>query len=595
MRHRFGLGFYRNMRIRNKLSLLIALIVALSFSATLLVQQYAFSIYDSQIYTKSSQVLNMSSSAIETELKRIRQISYNVMSDGQVQTLLKRIANPETSDYDRLLLRRDLVDRLLNYTGTEPYLYSIQLYDALGYENAAGNVKPLSDAKVADLLSRSDQAEGEQVQLYPDESDSALVTARKVRAYENTDFSLKRLGMLVIRINIEKIVRENAPADGELLIQSSSDIVYPAHPAFSDVRLDEKEGRDGSGYFIGSFGGKRYFVSHIESGNSGWMYFNVTPFNQIFERIIFIKELVVFVFVGILAVVIALGFRFSRSMTRPIDHLIARMRLAERGNFEEANLLSIETASVPRDEVGLLHRSFRIMIERINTLIKENFSSRLLIKETEFKALQAQINPHFLYNTLESINWMAKINRQPQISQMVEALGFLLRNSISLGDPLIPLREELGLVESYVTIQKFRFEERLEFDTDIPEALKGRAIPKLTLQPLLENAINYAVEPSMSPCRIVIRARETLEQGLLLTVEDSGPGMDPRMLERLRSGEARGQGRGIGLLNIDERVKIAFGEAYGVRVESEPGRGTRVTLVLPAEEPHAESNRKKEA
>ncbi|MDI4649947.1 sensor histidine kinase [Cohnella hashimotonis] len=585
MRIRLGFHFYRNMRIRNKLSLLIALIVALSFSATLLVQQYAFSIYDSQIYTKSSQVLNLSSSAIEAELKRIRQISYNVTADGQVQSLLKKIANPDTSDYDRLLLRRDLVDRLLNYTGTEPYLLSIQLYDALGHENAAGNVKALNDAKIADLLSRSDQAEGEQVMLYPDESDSALITARKVRSYEGTDFSLKRLGMLVIRINIERIVRENAPAEGELLIRSGPDIVYPVHPAFADVGLVEKESRSGSGYFVGSFGGERYFVSHIESGNSGWMYFNLTPFNQIFERIIFIKELVVFVFVGLLVVVIAWGFRFSRSLTRPIDDLIARMRLAERGNFEEANLESIDTASVPRDEVGLLHRSFRIMIERINTLITENFKSRLLVKETEFKALQAQINPHFLYNTLESINWMAKINRQPQISQMVEALGFLLRNSISLGDPLIPLREELGLVESYVTIQKYRFEERLEFETDIPETLLGRTIPKLTLQPLLENAVNYAVEPSMSPCRIVIRARESTAEGLLLlTVEDSGPGMDPRMLERLRSGEARGQGRGIGLLNIDERIKIAFGEVYGVRVESEPGRGTRVSLALPADD-----------
>ncbi|CAI6086678.1 sensor histidine kinase [Cohnella sp. JJ-181] len=588
MRTRFGLGYYRNMRIRNKLSLLIALIVALSFSATLLVQQYAFSIYDSQIYTKSSQVLNLSSSAIEAELKRIRQISYNVTADGQVQSLLKKISNPDTTDYDLLLLRRDLVDRLLNYTGTEPYLYSIQLFDALGHENAAGNIKALNDAKIGDLLARSDEAEGEQVLLYPDESDSALVAARQVRAYENTDFSLKRLGMLVIRINIEKIVRENAPADGELLIQSGSDIVYPVHPAYAEVRLNEGGERFGSGYFIGRFGGERYFVSHIESANSGWMYFNVTPFDRIFERIIFIKELVVFVFIGILAIVIAWGFRFSRSMTRPIDDLIARMRLAERGNFEEANLLSMDTASVPRDEVGLLHRSFRIMIERINTLITENFKSRLLVKETEFKALQAQINPHFLYNTLESINWMAKINRQPQISQMVEALGHLLRNSISLGDPLIPLREELALVESYVTIQKFRFEERLEFETDVPEALKGRLIPKLSLQPLLENAINYAVEPSMSPCRIVLRASASEEGLLLLSVEDAGPGMDPRMLERLRSGEARGQGRGIGLLNIDERIKIAFGETYGIRVESEPGRGACVTLALPAEAPDAD-------
>lgn len=588
MRNRFGLNFYRHMRIRNKLSLLIALIVALSFAATLLVQQYAFSVYDSEIYSKSSQVLNLSSAAIEAELKRIQQISYNVTADVQVQKLLAQIADTG-SDYDRLLLRRDLVDRLLNYTGTEPYLYSIQLYDSLGHENAAGNVYTLSGDKEDDLIRRTNEAEGESIWLYPDGRDDALIAARIIRSYENTDFSLRRLGMLVIRINIGKIVREHAPEGGELVIKSGADSVYPARSAFPDVRLDQAAG--GSGYFIGKFGGERYFISHVESRNTGWVYFNVTPYDRIFERIIFIKELVVFVFIGILVVVIAWGYRFSRSMTRPIEDLIARMRLAERGNFEEANLVSADPGHLPRDEVGLLHRSFRIMIERINMLITENYSSRLLIKETEFKALQAQINPHFLYNTLESINWMAKMNFQTQISEMVEALGFLLRHSISLKDPLIPLRDELSLVDSYVTIQKFRFEERLEFGTSIPEELLDRFIPKLTLQPLLENAVNYAVEPSTEPCRVVIRAWES-EGGLFLAVEDSGPGMDPAMLDRLRQGEAKSNGRGIGLLNIDERIRIAFGEQYGVRVESAAGKGTRVVLALPAGHRMTETNEK---
>jgi two-component system sensor histidine kinase YesM len=230
-----------------------------------------------------------------------------------------------------------------------------------------------------------------------------------------------------------------------------------------------------------------------------------------------------------------------------------------------------------------LHRTFRIMVERINTLITENYANELLLKETEFRALQAQINPHFLYNTLESINWLAKVNKQAQISNMVESLGFLLRNSINMKEEILTLGEEIEVVKSYVTIQKYRFDERLAFGLEIPESLLKRRLPKLTLQPLLENAIHYALEPSIGTSSIIVSA-ELTEEGFFLTVADDGPGMPEDMLDKLRNGERRAKGKGIGLLNIDERIKIAFGDAYGIRIDSAPGRGTRVILTLPYEE-----------
>ncbi|CAN7412788.1 sensor histidine kinase [Paenibacillus sp. LjRoot153] len=568
---------YRHMKIKNKLSILITMIIAVSLAFTILIQQYVFSIYDGQIYDKSSRVLNLSSTAIETELKRLQQLSYRILAEEQVQewlTSLKR--NP--SDYDRLIISQYLVDRLISYSGEEPYLFSIQITDAKGNEHEGGNILRMDAERKRHILNVAAEGNGENRWIYPDSKDSALIATREIRSFHKTNFDLDYLGTLVIRINIEKLVRDIAPEEGDVMIVSDEHVIFPSEPSFDWSRIT-KPMNAGKGYEIQKINGEEYFIAQIQSLNTGWTYLNITPFNQIFDRIIFIKEMVVFVFIAIFVVVILLGIRFSYSLTRPIDELMVRMKLAEKGNFEEANLFP-PGGQVAMNEIGLLQRSFRFMIERINTLIQENYANRLLIKETEFKALQSQINPHFLYNTLESINWMAKVNRQSKISEMVEALAYLLRHSVDLKEPIITLGEEIDIVRSYVTIQKIRFEERLVFRLDVPEELMSRPIPKLTLQPLMENAIHYALESTIEPCEISIRGWST-EDGIFLAVDDTGPGFPNGMIERLRSGEVTTKGKGIGLLNIDDRIKLAFGDAYGIRVDESAEQGASIILSLP--------------
>lgn len=569
---------YKNMKIKNKLSLLISLIVAVAFTFAVIVQQYAFSIYDEQLYLKSSQVLHLSSSAIEAELERIEQLSFNIITDTQIQNILRSIAGSE-SDYDRLILRQHLVDRLLNYVGSEPMLYSIHLIDSYDQQQDVGSVVPIDPAKKELILQLAGDADGGERWIYPDDTDSALLLSREIRSYSGTLFDLNYLGTIIIRINMDKIVRKSAGGESDLIVTSGTDVIYPATPHFDPVVIQSSLS-SGNGYLTREIDGHTYFIAHNRSGNTGWTYMNVTPFNQTFKQIIFIKELVIIVFTVIFAVAILLGIRFSRGLTRPIESLITRMKLAEKGNFAEANVLPQDAAPVAMNELGLLHRTFRLMIERINALITENYSNRLLIKETEFKALQAQINPHFLYNTLESVNWLAKMNKQTQISDMVQALAFLLRNSVSLKEPILTLGEELEIVRNYVLIQKFRFEDRLEFTLDVKEQDLHRKIPKLSLQPLLENAIHYALEPSVDPCQISLFCKET-PSAFCVIVEDDGPGMAPDTLTQLRNGDLATSGNGIGLLNIDERIKLAFGDHYGLSIDSGSGPGTRVILYLP--------------
>lgn len=572
---------FRHMKIKNKISILFTLIIAVTFTFTILVQQYAFSIYDQQLYAKSSQVLNLSSAAIETKLGHIEQMSYDIIADVQLQSRLLSIKYNE-SDYELHILRQQVIDRLLTYAGSESAIYSIQLMDSRGKENGVGNLKEIDNEKRELINALTVEAKGKHRWFFPDEKDSALISAREIRSFSNTNFDLEFLGTLVIRVNIEKIVNEFSEEKGDLILFSGEAILYPKEPLFSLEKVQSVI-TSTKGYFTQKIAEHTYFIAYSRSANTGWTYLNITPFNQIFERVIFIKELVVMVFIAIFVLVILLGIRFSRSLTQPIDKLISRMKMAEKGNFAGAHLQTPDDSPMSMDEMGLLHRNFRLMVERINTLITENYANQLLIKETEFRALQAQINPHFLYNTLESINWIAKMNKQTQISNMVESLGFLLRNSINMKQQILTLGEEIEVVNSYVTIQKYRFDERLDFRLEVPGRLLKRKLPKLTLQPLLENAIQYALEPAIGTSTIGIFA-ELTEEGFFVTVEDDGPGMSPDMVEKLRNGEMVAKGNGIGLLNIDERIKIAFGEQYGIRIDSAPGQGTRVTLALPLEE-----------
>lgn len=569
---------YRHMKIRHKLSFMIALIVIAAFAFTLIVQQYAFSVYDGVLYDKSSQVLNLSSVAIETELKQVEQDSYNMVVDPQIQSLLQEIKN-STSDYERIRLHRDVVDRLLRYSGSNMNLYSIIIIDSLGVEHDAGNLNVIDAKKKKRLILLADEADGRMNWMFPDSNDQALIAVREIRSYQNTNFDLESLGTLIIRVNIDRIVRQSASGIGDLVIFSDGGIAYPQKTIFDSTVINETSFKNNN-YITRDIKGSKYFISHIRSPATGWIYLNITPYNQIFQQVIFIKTLIIIVFSVIFALVILWGIQFSRGLTKPIETLMGRMKLAEKGNFAEVNVLIAGDAAMRMDEIGLLHRTFRIMIERINTLITENYANQLLIRETEFMALQAQINPHFLYNTLDSVNWLAKVNNQTQISQMVEALGFLLRNSMSLNEPILTLGDELEMVGNYVTIQKFRFEERLVFTMGVEEQFYSCPVPKLTLQPLLENAIQYALEPAIGICRINIDAQGDGDT-LTIVVEDNGPGMANDTLERLRSGKLEAKGKGIGLLNIDDRIKIAFGHRYGLRIDGESGKGTRISIDLP--------------
>jgi two-component system sensor histidine kinase YesM len=231
------------------------------------------------------------------------------------------------------------------------------------------------------------------------------------------------------------------------------------------------------------------------------------------------------------------------------------------------------------------------MIGEIEALIERLIKEERLKREVELEALHAQINPHFLYNTLNTIRWMAKIQGAESVSNAIVALVKLLRISINIGSDFIPLSEELEYIKNYIVIQKLRFNEDFTVSIECGEPELELHIPKLILQPIIENAILYGVEFS-SPLTIKIVVSSNLDsKDLLIEVIDNGPGIEKEIVEHIFKDENDSQKLSkAGLNNVNQRIKLFCGDRYGLSVKTEIENGTIVSVLLPVKEPQGENN-----
>ena len=231
--------------------------------------------------------------------------------------------------------------------------------------------------------------------------------------------------------------------------------------------------------------------------------------------------------------------------------------------------------------------SFNIMIGRIRELLDAKVKEQENLKKAELRALQAQINPHFLYNTLDTIIWMAEAKKTDQVIEIVSALSSFFRISLSKGRDWITIGEEVERVRSYLTIQKMRYRDILDYRIEVDEGVVDDTILKLILQPLVENALYHGIKNKRQGGTITIRAKQNNENEVLLQVEDNGIGFTPDKLAQLQaeldddSGEIKLES-GFAIGNVNKRIRLYYGKQYGLSVDSEYNTGTCATLVIPA-------------
>lgn len=294
----------------------------------------------------------------------------------------------------------------------------------------------------------------------------------------------------------------------------------------------------------------------------------------------FFMNLVRFSLLGmglLLLLVIILSYYIPRSITMPITRISRVTNQVAKGN------LSVRAAAESGAEARMLSDSLNAMIDKINELLDQVTTEQIRLRKAEFELLQAQINPHFLYNTLDTIVWLAEAGDQKRVVSMVGNLSDFFRTSLNQGKDIISIREELAHVRSYLEIQQVRYQDILRYEITVPEDLYEYKIPKITIQPLVENALYHGIKNKRGQGTITVTGKSK-ENGFVLYVRDNGIGMTQERLKEVRAGIQKLSYTGkeiYGLYNVNERIRLNFGETYGISIESTYGEGTCVSISLP--------------
>ena len=320
--------------------------------------------------------------------------------------------------------------------------------------------------------------------------------------------------------------------------------------------------------------GKLYSISRSEK--TGWTVVDCTNVKELLSKSRQAQS--VYVLTAIILVIVALLFsRFmARSITLPIQKLRDSMKKVQEGDFSVSDVV-VDS----KNEIGSLTKSFDVMTHRIHELMEQNVHEQEEKRRSELKALQSQINPHFLYNTLDSIIWMAEGKKNEEVVLMTASLARLLRQSISNEDEVVPIANEVEYARGYLTIQKMRYKDKLEFQIEVDSSILYIPLIKLVLQPIIENAIYHGLKYKESKGLLIVKG--FMKDGnAVLQVIDDGVGMDEETLAHIYDKhKVNYHSNGVGVYNVQKRLKLYYGEDYGITYTSELGKGTTAMITIP--------------
>ena len=365
-----------------------------------------------------------------------------------------------------------------------------------------------------------------------------------------------------------------ADARGEIVYAPVNEVVY---------RIPLAPLEDGAFSGLVRVGRGAYQVLARGSEYTGWRTVGVFSLAETLQEVSLVKYWTFLIGGMTMALAIVMAFFFMSAVTKPVLRLRSLMKRVEQGD------LAVRFAGAGGDEIAELGLGFDEMIERIQSLIEQVYREQQSKMEAELRILQEQIKPHFLYNTLDTIQWMAQEHRVDDVVCMVGALTSLFRIGLSKGREIISLPDELEHVRSYLCIQKMRYEDKFEYEVLEGEGLRDLRVMRLILQPLVENAVYHGIKERKGPGSLAVETRiEHRPDGrgsdLILAVRDDGVGMDEARVARLNASLENGAVAdlgGYGIRNVHERIRLTFGKPYGLTFRSSPGRGTEVTIRHP--------------
>lgn len=391
---------------------------------------------------------------------------------------------------------------------------------------------------------------------------------KKMRGVLLVDMNYSTIGQMCQNVSIGK--------RGYLyIVDSENDIIYHPQQQLINIGLKKENNEDYLGSYIEKSEEGKCLVTIKTVNYTNWKIIAVAYISEIVASKKEIMSFVIWIFVSCIMLIVLIFSFISAKISQPIKHLEKSMKKVEEGNFD------IQVDAKGEDEVVKLSQAFNLMLSKVRYLMNQIVVEQEEKRKSELNALQSQINPHFLYNTLDSIVWMAENGKSQDVITMVTSLARLFRISISRGKNIISVEQEIEHARNYLIIQKIRFKNKFTYEIEIqPEAMNLKTI-KLILQPLIENSIYHGIEYMQDQGYIKIMAA-IVDGKLLYEIIDNGLGIEPEKLPYLLEyeTEARG-GSGIGVKNVHERIQLTYGKEYGLKIESELEEGTSIKIWLP--------------
>jgi two-component system sensor histidine kinase YesM len=530
----------------------------------------------------TSQLIEQVNTNIETYINYMENISQMVLFNYDIREYL---AN---GTQDKENMEQRITYQLSSVLNTRKDISSILVFDNNGSIVPYNQIKlnKFADPTQQSWYKKAIEANGKVVissshvqNVIQDEYKWVVSLSRKLSSED-----AKQLGVLLVDLNYSvindlcnkiKLGKKGyifiLDQDGNIVYHPQQQLIYSSlKKEMIDQVMSSKTNN-----FTTSEGKNSRMYTINQSKNTGWKIVGVTYVDELVSNK---REIQTYIFmwgIGLTLIAVILSFILSLRISRPIKRLESSMKEVEKGNFDIQ--VNIESSN----EIGQLSKRFNRMTTVIKELMIQNVTEQELKRKSELKALQAQINPHFLYNTLDSIIWMAEGKKSEEVVQMVAALARLFRISISKGQEMISIANEIEHIKSYLTIQKMRYKDKLDFEIDVDKQILGNKVFKIILQPLVENSIYHGIKNNAGVGIVRITGR-IVDERILLQVIDNGIGMSAESIRHMFEKKVKSEsGSGIGVSNVNQRIQLYFGDQYGITFESELGQGTTANIWLP--------------
>lgn len=565
------------LSFKNKLILSFAISIVI---VSTLISAISLSIFSRNLLSKNTNYVNDITSQtvnnLEDRVRSLNEITFNVLSNQVIQKNIRLLNSNQLSVNNKQLAKHDIEKELDNHTLFNNSIESLSVYSTDGTEivSRAVNLEPTKNLYTPEEIY---DANGSAIWGLINDQNQEICVERAILDLV-TQKPIGYIKLICKQNYIGDIMKDVtfSYVSGSYLIDNTGTIISTNKNGSIGDRLILPLHNQPDSPYITQLDGVPCYIFQGETIFNGWTFVTSIPQYEFAREYRWFLLLILLLDGIAIFVAITSVWLLLKRITSPLSQLCENMKLVGQGSFEKWELIDTH------DEIGMLSRSYNEMVENIETLIDQVYKLEISKRQSELEYLKMQINPHFLYNTLDTISWMARIEGKNEISEVTIALASLLRANLKQ-DEFISVAQEMKSVENYLLIQQFRFGNKFTLRLQIEKACKKFLIPSFILQPIVENAISHGLEPKQTPGKLLISIKEEDEM-IKFVVADDGVGMKKEILSEILKDMNNDKTKSfIGLKNVNRRLRLYYGEISTLRVESDTEIGTRISFMVPIE------------